>query len=170
MAIPVIGGLIGHMFGRSSLPERYLTGNRQSSGGQASGPRGTDVVELSSQAPKPLTEETLHEAAALGKRLANGEEISSAEALRLRQDRIFAALAVFSAMEMNQGSVPSWPGGFPAPNAEELAAAYRRLTQRLAQTDDQGAASGMLALRQRLIDANRGVDFTELAARLLPMD
>lgn len=167
MDIPVIGNLIGRFLDHShpsaprvqeeaALPE---TTRRQ--------PVGPDTVELSSHAPRPLDASDLRDAEAIADKLRSGESLSIRETNRLRQDRIFAALAVLVAASGQDGTTPSWPGGLPAPTAEELGAAYRRLSQRLRNLDTLRDPEEMQQLRRDVLDDLRGVDLSAIENDLI---
>lgn len=101
------------------------------------------------------------------KTLAGGGKLSSETSERLREDRIFAAVAALAALgdEGSDGVTQrSWPGGIPSPTREELEAARRRIAQRLQNTDDTDNAEALQTERVELMRKIGKRDFSELSA------
>lgn len=167
MAIPVIGGLIGRMFSNQEARSSYGASRAQPAVDGGARTRGDDTVELSADVPEPLQGRLFRDAAAIGKKLAEGRELTPQENARLREDRVFAALATINAIGLkgNGGSI-DWPGGFPVPTADEMAAAYRRLTQRLQNLNTLRDPEAMQQIRQTVLDGLRGVDFLALERKI----
>lgn len=108
-----------------------------------------DRVELSPNAPRPLDARILQRAAAV----ADSLEISPETTEKLRQDRIYAVVGVLAAIA-RQGAEPQWAGGLPAPTKAELAAAYRRIHQRLSRMDTVRNPESMSTIRSEIIESD----------------
>lgn len=169
MELLSIQTLIGQKLART--PQEWgLSGKeeRRSRADGKRGDRGQDAVDLSLQAPRPLPAPFFRDALAVADRLLTGSIDRSSEK-RMREDRIFAAVTALAAIRRRSEMVSLyWPGGVPAPTKEELAAAYRRLRQRLSGIEIASDASQLLQSRQEMADVFAQADFSSLTAIFHP--
>ncbi len=168
MTIAATSALIGQLFARSTIGQTYQDGRRDGGGEEEAPPllHGSDIVELSVEAPRPVEANMLLEAEALARKLAAREGLSGGEEESLREGRVVAAMVVLAAVERNRGDLDApvnWPGGLPAPNREELAEAYRRVRQRLSGVQETREAEKALRLREQIVEYFREADFGALA-------
>lgn len=158
----ISGGVIGKMFAQQNIPGLY---NRQRKGDPEESavnslPEAVDRVELSSFAPRPLDAPYVEEAEKVGRELAGTGVLSGENAVRLREDRVFAAVSTLMALGITEKKYPlNWPGGLPRPTSDEMSAAYRRLTQRLSKLNEASDPTNVDASRRATLDNWRGVDF-----------
>lgn len=143
---------IGRMFARQNVPSVYGL-QKNASGAEAEETAGVvDSVSLSPYAPKPLAADLFRDAVAAGRDISSGGGLSGDQLARLREDRVFTAVSALSLLgdDGEGATVPrDWPGGIPAPTAEELEAARRRLAQRL-RFDDSSDRSVDALQRERI--------------------
>ena len=125
MTIPVLGGLIGRLFGHQEVAQAYKTRRSMVAGAEeAPAAQGGDLVSLSEKAPSPLPARMLEEAQEVSAKLSQGEPLTGSQEARLREDRVFAAVVALSLVGVDRvGKDFAWPAGFPIPTSEELAAA-----------------------------------------------
>lgn len=149
-------GNIGRMFARQNVTSLY-SAQKNTATQEVNRSRETgDTVSLSQFAPKPLTTSFLQEAMDAGKAMASGDDLNQSTEGRLREDRIFAAVTALALLgyDESQGKLAHWPGGFPAPTAEEIDVAKRRLSQRPYASDESAdtetAQNDRLDLLERL--------------------
>ncbi|MBN2711506.1 MAG: hypothetical protein JXR97_03600 [Planctomycetes bacterium] len=160
VGIQTVGGFIGRLFGNNSVAQAYSPATRKAVGGESSRASGMDIVELSPHAPRPLDSREVEDVNSVANKFNSGETLSGAETEKLRQDRVFTALAVLAALSKGNGESPKWPGGFPEPTAAELDAAYRRLAQKMTNLDSVRNPEEMQQLREKVLDDFKGADFS----------
>jgi hypothetical protein len=123
-----------------------------------SGELQADQVELSSGVPTGFTLREMDEADRLADHFETGKAVSWRDENRLRQDRVFTALAALVLLYKNSSGAAgsAWPGMLPRPSAAELEAAYRKLSQRLRQEQTafrpEEAESSLRQERRDLLD------------------
>jgi hypothetical protein len=129
-----------------------------------------DSVTLSSRAPRPLTAGFLEQAMATGRDLGAGGGISSESEMRLREDRIFAAVSALAMFGYTGDETEAiiWPGGVPAPTGEELEVARRRLAQRPQQLDEADNPTEVQNDRLAVLERLGRRDMSSLAGLLQP--
>lgn len=129
---------IGRMFARQNVPGVYGRQKIASEAGAEVPPEQVDRVSLSPFAPRPLNASLVRDAFAAAKTMETGGRLSQAQGERLREDRIFAAVAALATLGGDdvEPMRRNWPGGLPVPSSEELEVARRRLAQRLDQVDE----------------------------------
>lgn len=167
MAVGSVGGLIGQLMGGHSARQEY--GRNQPSPGEdvvAAKARVTaiDTVELSPDVPRPLPASVLANATEAADALDRGEALPNRALLNLREDRVLLAVAAMRIRGGDPDKNFQWPGGLPGPSAEEMEAAYRRLTQRLTENESDSDAPALNAERLDLLDRYRRADFATFAA------
>lgn len=125
---------IGRMFARQNVPNIYGLAKSASAAEAEEAGGAVDSVSLSPYAPKPLEATLFEDALSAGKAITSGAKLPDDQEIRLREDRVFAAVSALALLgdDGEDGTLPrQWPGGIPAPTSEELEAARRRLSQRL---------------------------------------
>lgn len=150
----------------------YQGGNQRhgSGGGSRSAKATHDAVELSPNVPEPFTSADMAQARDVANAVAAGQELTTPMMDRLRMDRVFYALATLQGMNANQAAAVMQVPGIPSPTKEELAAAYKKLSQHVRPTG--GASDTIMTARlQRidLIEAYRSADFAAIAEELQPL-
>ena len=173
MALQVSGnnpGTIGRMFARQNVQDLYGRQKSVVETADVKSPDQVDRVVLSSQAPKPLSASLVEDAMGTGKKLSGKGRLTADEEDALREDRVFAAVAMLAALGTEaETRLPGWPGGLPAPTREEMEAAYRRLSQRLNKVDEASNPETASRARVEIVEKNRKTDFGELANRSISL-
>lgn len=165
-----VGGLINRLYGQGSVAETYALSTRNRISGkteEAAATSGLDRVDLSANAPRPVSASLVEDATSTAVKIANGVDLTDEEMSRIRADRVYAAVAALSALGMTgENGQLAWPGGLPAPTEAELKAAYQRISQRLENTDE--AANPLAAQDERLqiLDTYRNADFGLVANQI----
>ncbi len=152
---------IGRLFARQNVPTVYGKQQNDTAVAKESGVVGAqDRVELSSYAPKPLSASLFQNAWETGQTLGSGGKLSSEQTERIREDRVFAAIAAMTLQGANGSDTDAnigWPGGIPRPSDAEMEEARRRLSQRFqrmeAMEDPDAVQKNRLDLLEQL--ANR---------------
>lgn len=144
---------IGRMFARQNVPSVY--GMQKAAGEAEAEPDAAQVdrVSLSPFAPRPLNAGLFRDAVDTARTLGEGGKLTADQAQRLREDRIFAAVAALATVGDNGADAQnrSWPGGIPAPTQEEMEVARRRLSQRLDSEENLDDAEAARAERVELL-------------------
>ncbi len=174
MPIPVVSSLIGHVLDHGSAGGAGSHTKSQQQNTPRPKPRvnGVDKVELSASAPKPLDARLLEKAHATAAKLTAEDELSGGEAARIHSDRVFAAVSVLLAMGMGDAEATrNLPlkliaTGLPAPSAEELKTAFRRIHQRVDNLESVRDAQSVKQAREQTITRLRPVDFERMAEEL----
>jgi len=176
MPIPVVSSLIGHVLNHGSAggagAGSHSKGQQQNTPTPKNRVNGVDKVELSASAPRPLDAPMLEKAHIAATKLTAGDELSAGEAARVHSDRVFAAVSVLLAMGMGSKDVQqSLPlkliaTGLPAPNAEELKTAFRRIHQRMDNLDRVRDPRGVQQVREQTISQLRPMNFEQMAEEL----
>lgn len=139
---------------------------RQGTGHHSSASVQKDAVTLSSNVPEPFNATEILSARSISSDLTNGTQTApTATVERVRMDRVFAALAVLTAMQANDQNVLPQAMGIPTPTADELEAAYKKLSQHVRNDLTGKEPEGILtakAQRLALVEGFRGVDFSVL--------
>lgn len=152
---------IGRLFARQNVPTVYGKQQSDTVAAKESGAVGPmDRVELSSNAPKPLSASLFQDAWDTGESIGSGDKLSPDQNTRIREDRVFAAIAAMTMLGAtgSQGEpTVGWPGGVPVPTQAEMEEARRRLSQRFqrmdATDDPEAVQKNRLDLLEKL--ANR---------------
>ncbi len=167
---PYAFGNVGRMYARQNVPALYNRQKTVPGAGADDAPQSVDKVTLSANAPRPLTADYLEQAMSAGQTLAAGGEPSAETTERLREDRIFAAVSALAMMGHSgeKGEPVSWPGGLPAPSAEELEVARRRLAQRPQRLEDAADPAAVQHGRLTLLERIGRTDSSALATTLQP--
>ena len=123
-----------------------------------------DKVELSRGVPESVEAALLEEADEIAGAVRESGKLSSANAKKLREDRVLAALVGMRLIQKNTGEAkPVWLGGIPQPTQEELMSAYRRLTQRLSEPGETENPLALNGMRVSMLDYFRDADFSQYA-------
>lgn len=157
-------GSIGRMFARQSAPVAYgaQKGARSAQADVVEGQ--VDMVSLSPLAPRPLSASFLEDALDTAKTLDEGGRLSADRMTKLREDRVFTAMAALAAVGEDDADAVlprNWPAGLPAPTRDEMEAARRRLAQRLRNVDQ---AADPEQLQQSRLDLMRKVGKKDFSA------
>lgn len=175
MSLQVSGGdagVIGRMFARRNIQDLYTRKRPAVEAAEEMGAAPVDRVDLSPQAPRPLSASYVESAAGTAQKLAGRGKLTSDETQSLREDRVFAAISTLIAVGADPdggAGLKGWPGGIPAPTGAEMEAAYRRLAQRLDRVDDASDPETAKRGRSAVLEKVRNVDFGELAARMFSL-
>lgn len=154
---------IGRLFAKQNVPTVY--NRQQDAAAEESGAVGaTDRVELSSFAPRPLSASLFQDAWETGQALGSGDKLSAGQTEKIREDRVFAAIAAMTLLGANgSGSDANigWPGGLPVPTQAEMDEARRRLSQRFlrveATEDPEAVQNNRLNLLEKLAGRDAAV-------------
>lgn len=158
-------GGIGRMVARRNLPEIYGR-NRSPASVDGAAPAAVDRVDLSADAPRPVSARAFAEAMTAAKSLSSGGRLSEEQQEALREDTVFRAMSVLIAMGGDgDGLVKGWPGGLPMPTRPELEAAYRRIAQRLDDPGNVDNADQINRERAEFMERSRKIGFPGLTER-----
>ncbi len=124
---------LGRMYAKQNAPAVYTKQKFSESAETEQTRQVSDMVSLSPFAPKPLSASLFEEALDTSRMFSAGENLSTTQIERLREDRVLHAISALALLGENgeTGMTLAWPGGLPTPTSEEMEAARRRLSQRL---------------------------------------